>query len=104
MGLGALIWETDSGRPLGMSTDSEARWREERCESLDDLDDEECLEELLLLEDLWDDEEEEEEDLCEDERRDDLELTESTGTSKMFSSRPVVGSVVEVTLGLWATW
>jgi hypothetical protein len=83
-----------------MSTVSEARLREERC-SLWSLE-EEWRDELLLL-DLWD--EDLEEDLDED-LEDDLEedLCESVGTSRMFSSRPVVGSTVEVTLGLWATW
>jgi hypothetical protein len=71
---------------------------------------------LLLEEDLCDEDLEEEEDLDEDfEEEDDLEedleeeerdedLWESVGTSRTFSSRPVVGSMVEVTLGLWATW
>lgn len=88
----------DRGRPFGTSTDREARderwdfslldeewWRDE------DDEDEWCLE--LLLEDLeeewWDEDEDE-----------DLDL----GTSKMFSSRPVVGSLVEASLGLCETW
>jgi hypothetical protein len=97
-GLGALIWETDRGRPLGMSRESEERSLEE------DLEDD--LEELLLL-DLDEDLEEEdlEEDLDED-LEEDLEedLRDSEATSRMFSSRPVVGSTVESQLGLWATW
>jgi len=67
---------------------------------------------LLLEEDLCDDDldedlEEEDDDLeedLEDEERWDEDLWESVGTSRTFSSRPVVGSMVEVTLGLWATW
>lgn len=94
IGFGDLICETERGRPLGMSTDKLSRRdsrREEDEECLsredeecfddeweEDLDDEECLEEELLLdEDLW-----EEEDF-------------SLGTSRMFNTRPVVGSVVE---------
>jgi len=99
MGLGAWIWEMDRGRPLGMSLDDvrEERWlREDLCESLSLDDEEEWREELLLL-DLCDDDEE---DLCEE----DEDLCEPVGTSRMFSSRPVVGSVVDSTLGLWATW
>lgn len=89
----------DKGRPFGTSTDREARderwdfslldeewWRDE------DDEDEWCLE--LLLEDL------EEEWWDEDEDEEDLDL----GTSKMFSSRPVVGSLVEASLGLCETW
>ncbi|KAM0666001.1 hypothetical protein ACQRIU_005345 [Beauveria bassiana] len=58
----------------------------------DDLDDEDDFDEDDDLEDDLDDdlEEDEEEDLSE-------------GTSRMLSSRPVVGSVVEAMLGLWAT-
>lgn len=86
-----------------MSTVSEARWRDDRWLSLDE-DEEECRDEdeLLLLLDF----DEEEEDLCEDEEEDLREDFSdlSVGTSRMFSSRPVVGSVVESTLGLWATW
>lgn len=103
---------------MGMSTDREARLREERWWPSLSLEDEwwrEELElELLLLlldleEDLWDEDlEEEEEDLCDEEDDDLCEDDEdecfSLGTSRMLSSRPVVGSVVEVTLGLWATW
>jgi hypothetical protein len=119
MGLGAWIWEIDRGRPLGMSTESLELWREDR-EERDSLSLEECEELLLLLEeDLCDDDlceeeddldedfdEEEEDDFeedLEDEERDE-DLWESVGTSRTFSSRPVVGSTVEETLGLWATW
>jgi len=95
MGLGAWIWDTDSGRPLGMSTVSDERLREDRFEedlwSLSLSLEEECRDELLLL-DL-------EEDLD-----DDLDEEEWRGTSRTFSSRPVVGSTVDSMLGLWATW
>jgi hypothetical protein len=86
IGLGDLIWETESGRPLGMSRatsrrdsrrleDEECFSRDEECLD-DEVLDEECFEdELLLDEDLW-------EDL-------------SDGTSRMFKTRPVVGSVVD---------
>lgn len=67
-----------------MSTAREARL-EDRF-SLDE--DEECLDELLL--ELWD----LDEDLL------DLSL----GTSRMFNSRPVVGSTVDGSLGLCETW
>jgi hypothetical protein len=72
---------------LGISTVRERLEREE------DLSLVEEREELLLL-DLEDDLEEEEDD----------DLEEDLGTSRMFSSRPVVGSTVESSLGLWAMW
>jgi len=50
----------------------------------------ECLEELVL-EDLLD-------DLLED------LVEDSWGTSRMFKTRPVVGSVVEAWAGSWETW
>jgi hypothetical protein len=53
IGLGALICETDSGRPLATSTESDTRCLEERLS----LSLEECLELLCA---------EEEEDLCDD--------------------------------------
>jgi len=90
-GLGDLIWETDRGRPLGMSSCRLLSRRDslrEECLSRDDdeedeclEDEEECLEELFSLDEL--------EDLDEDL----LDLSE--GTSRMFKTRPVVGSVVE---------
>jgi hypothetical protein len=103
IGFGDLIWETERGRPFGMSTlklsrrdsrrdeDDECLSREdEECfddEWEEDFEDEECLEdELLLDEDLW-----EEEDF-------------SLGTSRMFNTRPVVGSVVDACAGSWETW
>jgi hypothetical protein len=63
---------------------------EEEC--LDDLDEclslseEECFDDEL---DLWDD---------------DLEEDFSAGTSRMFRTRPVVGSVVDDCPGSWETW
>jgi hypothetical protein len=45
-------------------------------------------------------EEEEEEDFLEEELEEDF-LEE---TSRMFRTRPVVGSVVESSAGLWETW
>jgi hypothetical protein len=82
--------------------------REEREElwwslSLSLLDDEECLEDeedecLLLLDDLW------EEECLEDDEDECLEDEDPVGTSRTFSSLPVVGSVVDFSLGLWATW
>lgn len=55
-----------------------------------------CLE--LDLEDL---------DLDEDDLEEDLDLEDldlSDATSRMFRTRPVVGSVVESSPGLWETW
>lgn len=107
MGFGAWIWEIDRGRPLGMSTERllrEERWwlpslslEEEWWRELEllllllDLEDDLCDEDEDLDEDL--------DDLCEDDEED-----LSDGTSRMLSSRPVVGSVVDAILGLWATW
>jgi hypothetical protein len=97
IGFGDLIWETERGRPFGISRAKLSRRdsrREEECllsredeeclEEDEDLLDEECLEELELL----------------DERLEDFSL----GTSRMFNTRPVVGSVVEETAGSWETW
>lgn len=87
MGLGALIWETDRGRPLATSLE---RLDDEEDDDLEeDLDEEEWRDELL----------EEDEDL-----EDDLDEEEDLATSRMFSERPVVGSTVEASLGLWAQW
>jgi len=82
----------ERGRPLGTSRprcDSRRdSLREDECEECDDLELEECLEEdeldLLELDEL---------DL--DDRLEDF----STGTSRIFRTRPVVGSVVEDTAG-----
>jgi hypothetical protein len=102
-GFGDLIWETERGRPFGMSTerlrlsrldsrldDDECLSRLEWCldERLSLSDDEECFDELLF-----------DEDLCDEECLDDLSL----GTSRMFSTRPVVGSVVDDWEGSWET-
>jgi hypothetical protein len=73
-GLGALICETDRGRPLGMSPLADERLLVDEVDLRDD--------DLL---------EEEEEDLV-------------LGTSRMFRARPVVGSTVESSLGLCETW
>jgi hypothetical protein len=80
IGFGDTIWETESGRPLGMSETEVSRRASRR-------EEEECLE---LEEDL--------EDLEED------DLLEEDGTSRMFRTRPVVGSVVEAWAGSWETW
>ena len=85
MGLGALICETERGRPLGMSTE---RLPRDLCDEDDLCESREWREELL------EEEEEEEEDL------EDLCL----GTSRMFRARPVVGSTVDSSLGLCETW
>lgn len=102
IGFGDWIWETERGRPLGMSTerlrlsrrDSRLEVEEELCFSRDewcfdersflsDDDEDECFDELDL-----------EDDLCED---------FSEGTSKMLRTRPVVGSVVDDCPGSWET-
>jgi hypothetical protein len=67
-----------------LDEDEECLDEEEEC--LEELFSEECLDELLL--DL------DEEDL----------LDRSWGTSRMFKTRPVVGSVVEACPGSWETW
>lgn len=58
-----------------------------------------CLLELECLEEELDFEEDLDEDLEED--LEDLDL--SGATSRMFRTRPVVGSVVESSPGLWET-
>jgi hypothetical protein len=96
IGFGDLIWETERGRPFGMSKAKLSRRvsRREEEECLEE--DEECLDE--------------EEDLLEEECLEELELLEerledfSLGTSRMFNTRPVVGSVVEEVAGSWETW
>jgi len=84
IGFGDAIWETERGRPFGMSFEMEVSRRASRREE------EECLE---LEEDL--------EDLEEDDLED---LLEEDGTSRIFRTRPVVGSVVEAWAGSWETW
>jgi len=104
IGFGDLIWETERGRPFGMSmaklSRRDSRREEEECfeEEEECLEDDECLDE--------------DEDLLEEECLDELELELlderledfSLGTSRMFNTRPVVGSVVEDTAGSWETW
>jgi len=92
IGFGDWICEMERGRPLGMSVEAARASRredEEECllEDLSDLLEEECLLEDLLedLEDLSD-------------------LLEDDGTSRMFKTRPVVGSVVDAWAGSWETW
>jgi hypothetical protein len=103
-GFGDLIWETERGRPLAMSTvklsrrDSR-RLEDEECFSRDECLDEELLDELVLDEECLEEELLFEDDLCEDEDE-DLSL----GTSRMFKTRPVVGSVVDDWEGSWETW
>jgi hypothetical protein len=80
-GFGDWILETERGRPLGMSE------ADSRRDSLR-VEEEVCLEE-------WDLEE-----LLEEEDLEDF----SDGTSRMFKTRPVVGSVVEAWEGSWETW
>ena len=73
--------------------DDECLDEEEEC--LDD--EEECFEELFSEE--WRDELDDLDDLD-----DDFEEDFSLGTSRMLSTRPVVGSVVEACPGSWETW
>jgi hypothetical protein len=89
-GFGDWIWEIERGRPFGMSVLAARASRRE--------EEEECLleEELLLEEDL--------EDLEDEDDLEDLSLLEEDGTSRMFKTRPVVGSVVEAWAGSWETW
>lgn len=77
----------ESGRPFGISA-----WaaRDSRREE----------DEVLELEEEEDFLDEEEEDFFEEELEEDF-LEE---TSRMFKTRPVVGSVVESSAGLWETW
>jgi len=74
----------DSGRPFGMSI----LWC--RRESL-----REDKDELFSLDEDFDE--------CLDEEDLDEDLDEG-GTSRMFRSRPVVGSVVDDVAGSWETW
>lgn len=100
IGFGDWICEIERGRPFGMSTErlrlsrrDSRREVDEVCLSLDEwcldededfFSEEECLDELVLEEDLWED--------------------FSDGTSRMFRTRPVVGSVVEDWAGSCETW
>jgi len=96
-GFGDWISETDSGRPFGISTDKLRLSRRDSRLELDDvcLSRDECLDERLSLSPLCFEELDLEEDLCED---------FSSGTSRMFRMRPVVGSVVEDWPGSCDTW
>jgi len=84
-GLGDWIWETESGRPFGISTARLSRFELEECFSRVEW----CLEERLSLSD------EDEECLLDDDFEEDLCEDFSDGTSRMFRVRPVVGSVVD---------
>ena len=101
-GLGDLIWDTERGRPLGMSRfkllSRRDSFREDECldEEEECLDDEECLDELFSEEWCLD-----ELDDLDDE--DDLDEDLPLGTSRMFKTRPVVGSVVDACPGSWET-
>lgn len=90
IGFGDLIWETDKGRPFGISTARLSRRDSRRLEDEECFSrDEECFDDEL---DLWDEEcFEEEDELFDDDDLWDL----SDGTSRMFKTRPVVGSVVD---------
>lgn len=85
MGLGDWICEMERGRPLGMSAVAarDSRRVEEEC-----------------LDVGWREEDLEVVDLVGLEEEEDLE----EGTSRMLRARPVVGSVVEASAGLWETW
>jgi len=73
-----------------------SRWDSRREVCLESFDEEDDLDERFSEECLEDDDEEEE-------VLEDLEDF-SAGTSRMFKTRPVVGSVVEACLGSWETW
>jgi len=84
----------ESGRPFGMSSDKLALSR--RDSRLDD--DEVCFSFEECLDDDLD------EDFSLDDELDlDLEEDFSDGTSRMFRTRPVVGSVVDDCAGSWET-
>lgn len=89
--MGDTICDWERGRPLGMSTVRLSR----RDSRLDECLLEECLEELDDFSLL---------DVCLDDELDlDEDLDFSLGTSRMFRTRPVVGSVVESCPGSWET-
>jgi len=89
MGFGDWIWEIESGRPFGIS---KVMWLSRR-ELL--RSDNECLSREELLDECFDELVFEDECLLED---------FSYGTSRMFRTRPVVGSVVEDCPGSCDTW
>lgn len=84
VGFGDWICEVDRGRPLGMSPVTARDSRREEDEFL--LEELECLPEDDDLDDF------------DDELFEDL-LDLSDGTSRIFNTRPVVGSVVEDVAG-----
>ena len=94
IGFGDWIWDVERGRPLGMSAVAARDSRRE----VEDFEDEEWEED-------FEDDLEDEEDLLEEEdlEEDFLEELDEV-TSRMFRTRPVVGSVVESSAGLWETW
>lgn len=102
IGFGDLIWDTESGRPFGMSTERLKLSRRDSRRELDEL----CL---LSFEDVLDRRSEDEclEDDDDEVLEDDEDLWEedfSDGTSRMLRMRPVVGSVVEDWAGSCDTW
>jgi len=90
--LGDWICEMERGRPLGMSRLRAVESRRDSRREEDEWDDRE-LDECFDDEDELDFEEPEELDLC------DRLLDFSGGTSRMFKTRPVVGSVVDAVAG-----
>jgi len=94
-GFGDLIWETERGRPLGISvavSRRDSRRVLDECFSRLEL----CLEDRSLSdEECFDEDDDLDDDLCDD---------FSDGTSRMFKTRPVVGSVVDDWAGSWETW
>ncbi len=95
--MGDWIWLLLSGRPFGISAVAARDSRRVDDEDLELLDLEE-EDDLLELEDLLEEELELLEEDLDEEEEDLLE------TSRMFRTRPVVGSVVEDSEGLWETW
>lgn len=89
----------ESGRPFGTSTD---KLRLSRRDSRLD-DDEVCLSLEECLDDDLDEDFSLSEECLDDELDLDLEADFSDGTSRMFRTRPVVGSVVDDSAGSWET-
>jgi hypothetical protein len=84
-GFGDWICDTDRGRPFGTSAARLSRRDSRR----DFFSDEEDLDD---------------EDLCLSDEDLELDLEPDFSTSRMFRTRPVVGSVVEACPGSWETW
>jgi len=99
IGFGDWICEVERGRPFGMSAVARDSRRE-----LEELFDDDLLEELDLEDDLEEDLLEDEEEDLEEDLEEEEEEEEELETSRMFRTRPVVGSVVEDSEGLWDTW